>query len=296
MKKTYNINKNILFTHNCFIYQVCFNVTLIKSKQINREKHTGGALIHRKLDQTLAMIEFAQGQYITLKGGRVIFDACGGAAVVCIGYNNRGVNRAMVLQIKRGVIYVSTSHGSSNIAEKLASMLVLSTNNLMSHVFLTNSGSGANEAALKLAISYHKNRGDEVRVNIIFRDVSYHGTTLTLLAACGMKERAVLYSAFASSNFHSIPACHPYHDRLNGESDKSYVVRKVLELEAKFTELGPHTVNAFMIEPVVGAAQGCVSYLPGYLQGVKDVCHKYGALLIFDEVMCGMGRTGHLHT
>jgi len=96
-------------------------------------------------------------------------------------------------------------------------------------------------------------------------------------------------------HFHKIPACNPYRQRLPHESDADFVQRRVAELEAEFQRLGPDTVAAVILEPVVGAALGCVPAVPGYLRAMKRVCEIHGALLIFDEVMCGMGRTGTLH-
>ncbi|KAG9228619.1 pyridoxal phosphate-dependent transferase [Amylocarpus encephaloides] len=89
-------------------------------------------------------------------------------------------------------------------------------------------------------------------------------------------------------NVHHISDCNPYRQRLNGESNEKFVARKAAELDAKFLELGPNTVIGFICEPVVGAAMGCVPFVPGYLKAMQDVCHKHGALFILDEVMCGM--------
>lgn len=94
---------------------------------------------------------------------------------------------------------------------------------------------------------------------------------------------------------HHIPACNPYRQRLINETDNDFLKRKLNELEAKFIELGSDRVAAVIVEPVVGAALGCVTHVPGYLEGVKKICHKYGALIVFDEIMCGTGRTGTMH-
>lgn len=166
----------------------------------------------------------------------------------------------------------------------------------MARVFLINSGSEATETAIKLAFYYHYEKNPETnRINIIARDGSYHGATLGSLSISGHFSRKKPYRKILMPNVHHIPACYPYRQLIKGESNVAFVARKKAELEAKFLELGPDTVMAFIFEPVVGAALGCVPYVPGYLKAMKEVCHKYGALLIFDEVMCGMGRTGTLH-
>jgi adenosylmethionine-8-amino-7-oxononanoate aminotransferase len=153
------------------------------------------------------------------------------------------------------------------------------------------------EAALKLAIEYFTWMGQPSRVNIIARDQSYHGTTLGSLSASGhVARREPFRGILLPSRFHHIPACNPYRQRLSlAESDASFVARKAAELEAEFQRLGPTTVAAVVLEPVVGAALGCVPAVPGYLAAMQAVCVRHGALLVLDEVMCGMGRTGTLH-
>ncbi|TVY51741.1 putative aminotransferase [Lachnellula cervina] len=133
------------------------------------------------------------------------------------------------------------------------------------------------------------------RVNFIARENSYHGVTIGSLSLSHILERRAPYLPLLMKNVHHISSCNPYRQRMEGESDASFVDRKAAELEAKFQELGPETVIGFIVEPVVGAALGCVPSVPGYLKAMRDVCHKHGALFILDEVMCGMGRTGTLH-
>lgn len=152
------------------------------------------------------------------------------------------------------------------------------------------------EAAIKLSrqFFYEKDKNTP-RVNFIAREGSYHGNTIGALGISGHVARRAPYKPFLMDNVHHISSCNAYRQRLDGESDASFVARKAAELEAKFQELGPDTVIGFVMEPVVGAALGCVPSVPGYLKAMRDVCHKHGALLILDEVMCGMGRSGTLH-
>lgn len=172
----------------------------------------------------------------------------------------------------------------------------MSTNGKMSKVYLTGSGSEAMEAAIKLARQYFYDQDNETkRINFIARDGSYHGNTIGALAISGHLERRAPYKPLLMTNVHHISSCNPYRQRLKGESDRAFVLRKTKELEDKFRKLGPHTVIGFIAEPIVGAALGCVPYVPGYLKAMREVCHKHGALFILDEVMCGMGRTGTLH-
>lgn len=152
------------------------------------------------------------------------------------------------------------------------------------------------EAAIKLSRQYFYEKDKETRrVNFIAREGSYHGNTIGALSISGHVGRRAPYLPFLTKNIHHVSACNVYRQRKEGESDAAFVARKAAELEAKFQELGPETVIGFVAEPVVGAALGCVPYVPGYLKAMRDVCHKHGALFILDEVMCGMGRTGTLH-
>jgi adenosylmethionine-8-amino-7-oxononanoate aminotransferase len=152
------------------------------------------------------------------------------------------------------------------------------------------------EASIKLARQFFYEKDKHTpRVNYIARKGSYHGSTIGALGISGHVARRAAYLPFLMDNVHHISACNPYRQRQAGESDASFVARKANELEAKFQELGPDTVIAFVAEPIVGAALGCVPSVPGYLKAMRDVCHRHGALLILDEVMCGMGRSGTLH-
>lgn len=152
------------------------------------------------------------------------------------------------------------------------------------------------EAAIKLSRQYFlETDKNTARVNFIARQTSYHGNTIGALSVSGHKARRAPYTPFLMPNVHHISDCNPYRQRHHGESDVDFVGRKAAELEAKFQELGPETVIGFIAEPIVGAALGCVPYVQGYLRAMRDVCNKHGALLILDEIMCGIGRTGTLH-
>jgi adenosylmethionine-8-amino-7-oxononanoate aminotransferase len=170
----------------------------------------------------------------------------------------------------------------------------------MCRAYLIGSGSEAMEAAIKVSRQFFYEKDKQTsRVNYIARDDSYHGNTLGALSISGhlAPRRGAPYTAFLAlqQNVHHISSCNPYRQRKENESDIAFVAQKAAELEAKFQELGPKTVIGFIAEPVVGAALGCVPYVPGYLKAMRDVCHKHGALFILDEVMCGIGRTGTLH-
>jgi len=241
-------------------------------------------------------IKQGEGNYLITSEGRRVFDAAGGAAVSCLGHGNKRVLKAMSKQMGTGIIYLASSFWASDIVEELSKELIMGTNGKMARVYLTGSGSEAMEAAMKLSRQYFYDVDHKTpRLNYITREGSYHGNTLGALAISGFPNRKKPYKPILMKNVHHISSCYPYRQRLEGETDTAFVNRKSSELEAKFQELGPKTVIAFIAEPVVGAALGCVPCVPGYLKAMQSICHKHGALFILDEVMCGSGRTGTLH-
>lgn len=178
----------------------------------------------------------------------------------------------------------------------MCKLLVNTTGGKLISVYLTGSGSEATEAAIKLSRQFFFEQDNKTpRVNFITRRRSYHGNTIGALSLSEFSGRREPFECFLLRNVHHISSCYPYRQLKKGESNEAFVAAKAAELEAKFLELGPNTIIGFIAEPVVGAALGCVPCVPGYLKAMRDVCHKYGALFILDEVMCGMGRTGTLH-
>lgn len=137
--------------------------------------------------------------------------------------------------------------------------------------------------------------GQPQRVSFVAREESYHGTTVGSLSLSGHQTRRANFEEILLPNIHRVSACNPYRQQLPGESDQDFVRRKAAELDEVFSKAGPGTIAALIAEPIVGAALGCVPSPPGYFKAMRAVCDRHGALLILDEVMCGMGRTGTLH-
>lgn len=203
--------------------------------------------------------------------------------------------QAAVLKQMQEVSYCHSLFYATSAAEELASILVESTYGEMSRAFVVSSGSEAIEAALKLARQYHVEKvpSEPQRSHIIARQQSYHGTTLGALAVCGHVARRALYEPMLSTTNSRVSACYAYRGLKSIiEPVSSYVQRLETELEAEFERIGPQNVAAFIAEPVVGAALGCVPAVQGYFRAMRRVCDKYGALLILDEIMCGCGRVG----
>ncbi|KAI2635998.1 exocyst complex protein exo70 [Xylaria nigripes] len=254
------------------------------------------AVLHRSLRAEFPRIVGGDGNYLILEDGRRVFDASGGAAVSCIGHGDTRVREAIVAQLNR-IAYCATIFYTTDVSEKLCQELVQSTHGVMRRAYLVNSGSEAMEAAMKLARQYYleKAPAEPTRTRFIARTSSYHGTTLGSLSMGAHTIRRANFEPILLDCVSRVSRCFPFRDKHVNETDSQYVSRLAEELDQEFQRLGPETVCAFVAEPIVGAALGCVPAVPGYLKAMKAVCEKYGALLILDEVMCGMGRSGTYH-
>ncbi len=224
--------------------------------------------------------------------GRRYIDASGGAAVSCLGHSHPRVIAAIKAQLDR-LAYAHTSFFTNEPAERLADHLIARAPEGIDRVYYVSGGSEAVEAALKMARQYFLEIGQPQRRHFIARRQSYHGNTLGALAVGGNAWRRRPFEPLLIEVAHVSP-CYPYRDRQPEESDQAYVARLAAELEATAQRLGPETVIGFVAEPVVGATMGAVPALPGYFKAVREICDRHGMLLILDEVMCGMGRTGTL--
>jgi adenosylmethionine-8-amino-7-oxononanoate aminotransferase len=251
-------------------------------------------LIQRNLHRDPPLALRAEGIYIHDSNGRTIIDGSGGAAVACLGHGHPRVLSAMRAQ-QEAISYAHTALYSCAAAEELADLVLEGEPGGLTHLYLCSSGSEGTEAALKLARQYHLERGETQRTKFIARRQSYHGNTLGALAASGNAMRRAPHLPILADAFSHVSPCYAYRDRRDDESEADYVARLIAELESEFQRLGPRNVAAFIAEPVVGATLGCVAALPGYFEGVRAICDRHGALLILDEVMSGMGRTGTMH-
>ena len=250
-------------------------------------------ILHRRIRHTLPRAVAAHGVQITDQDGRHYIDASGGAAVSCLGHGHPDVLAAMHAQIDR-VAFAHTSFFTTEVAERLADLLVAGAPLGTSHAYFVSGGSEAVEAALKMARQYFVEIGQPERKHFIARRQSYHGNTLGALAVGGNEWRRRQFAPLLIDVTHVSP-CFEYREREADESAEQYGERLVKELSLAIDALGPQNVIAFVAETVVGATLGAVTPVPGYLRGVRELCTQHGILLILDEVMCGMGRTGTLH-
>lgn len=232
------------------------------------------------------------GIFIRTGDGRRIMDACGGAAVSCLGHSDRTVTNAIKAQLD-ALPYAHTGFFTCEPAERLAAMLAERAPEGIGRVYFVSGGSEAAEAALKLARQYFLEIGED-RSRIIARRQSYHGNTLGALAAGGNEWRRRQFAPLLTDAVSHIAPCHYWRWGEPGESPEAYGERVANELEAEILRVGPERVAAFVAEPVVGATMGAVPAVPGYFARIREICDRYGVLLILDEVMCGMGRTSTL--
>ncbi|RLK10433.1 aspartate aminotransferase family protein [Ruegeria conchae] len=232
-----------------------------------------------------------EGCYLIDSTGRRYLD-CGDAAVSCLGHSNETVVKAVQQQVEQ-IAFAHTGFMTSEPAEALAELLIEHAPGDLDRVYFVSGGSEATEAAIKLARQYYLETGQPERRHVIARRQSYHGNTLGALSAGGNEWRRAQFAPMLIEMTHIAP-CYEYAEKPEGESSYDYGQRVANELEAEILRLGPNTVMAFMAEPVVGATLGAVPAVEGYFKRIREICDQYGVLLILDEVMCGMGRTGHL--
>ena len=235
----------------------------------------------------------AEGLHIWDSTGKSYIDACGGAAVSCLGHAHPKVMEAMDRQVRK-LDYVHPGFFSAEPAEHLADLLMEDAPAGISHVYFVSGGSEAMEAALKMARQYFLEIGQPKRSKFISRRQSYHGNTLGALSVGGNLARREPYAPMLM-DVSLIAPCFAYHFKRDDETEEQYGRRVANELESEILRLGPENVAGFTAETVVGATTGCVPPVKGYFKRIREICDKYGVLLILDEVMSGMGRTGTMH-
>jgi hypothetical protein len=250
-------------------------------------------VFHRNPKHDYPTAVAGDGPYLIDAAGKRYLDGSCGAAVSCLGHSDREVREAIKQQLDR-LAFAHTSFFTNAPMEALAEELVRHAPPGMAKVYFVSGGSEAMEAALKLARQYFVEIGEPERRHVIARRQSYHGNTLGALAVGGNLWRRKQFEPLLVEVTHVSP-CYAYRGRQPGETDEAYGARLVAELEGEIARLGPRTVIAFVAETVAGATLGAVPPVPGYFRAIRELCDRHGILLILDEVMCGMGRTGTLY-
>ncbi|MBC8267175.1 MAG: aspartate aminotransferase family protein [Rhodospirillaceae bacterium] len=250
-------------------------------------------IFQRRIKAKMPVAVAGEGVYLIDSEGKRYIDASGGAAVSCLGHSD-GKVIAAIQQQAGSLAFAHTGFFTSAPAEELAEKLISKAPAGINWVYFVSGGSEAIEAAIKMARQYVTLIDQPQRRHIIGRHQSYHGNTLGALSVGGHHNRRAPYQPLLLDTHHISP-CYPYRGKNDGESDVDYGLRVADELEQKILELGPDTVCAFIAETVVGATLGAACAVEGYFKRIREICDQYGVLLILDEVMCGMGRTGSLY-
>lgn len=237
----------------------------------------------------LPKVTHAKGSYLWDASGKQYIDGSGGPAVYCLGHANAEVNRAIcdqLGQIAHGYRYNFTTQALEELTEIIRARL---GGTLREMVYVTG-GSEAVESCLKIALQYQTAIGQKSRRRFISRERSWHGNTLGALGVSGFAERTIAYEgAFIPSI--KIPPANAYRP-MPGATAETAGAAAAAALEAAIMQAGPDTIAAFIFEPVVGAAGGCVPAPEGYARAIRDICTRHGVLMISDEVMSGAGRCG----
>ena len=250
-------------------------------------------IFHRQTKSDYPVAARGDGPYVIDQSGKRYIDASGGAAVSCLGHSHPAVIQAIKDQVDK-IPFAHSAFFTNEPAERLAEHLIQRAPGDLARVYFVSGGSEANETAMKLARQYFLEIGQPGRYRFIARLQSYHGNTLGALAAGGNMWRREPYSPMLIETSHVEP-CYAYRHQREDESPEEYGIRAADALEAEILRLGPDTVAGFLAEPVVGATAGVVPPVPGYFKRIREICDRHGVLLILDEVMCGMGRTGTLY-
>lgn len=244
-------------------------------------------VFYRSLTREYPLAVRGDGCWIEDAAGKRYLDAVGGAYVANIGHGVREIGEAMAAQASK-IAYVNGTAFTNEAVEGLAERLVARTPSLP-HAYILGSGSEAVEAALKLARQYWVERGERQRNRVIALAPGYHGNTILALSASAREHYRAMWGEWLV-DVHRIPAPYAYRCSCRGDATCATCTGAVLE-EAILAE-GGDRVAAFILEPVGGSSTGASVPREGYLRAVREICSRYGVLLIADEVLVGAGRTG----
>ena len=250
-------------------------------------------VLHRHSHSDLPVAASGDGPYVIDTTGKRYLDASGGAAVSCLGHSDQDVIAAVQAQIGK-MPFAHSAFFTNEPMEQLADLMVAGAPAGLDRVYFTSGGSEAVEAALKMARQYFIEIGQPERTVFIARRQSYHGNTLGALSVGGNEWRRAPFREIMAETRHVDP-CFAYRGQADGETDDAYGARLAGELEAEIQAAGAGRVIAFVAETVVGATSGAVEPVAGYFRKIREVCDRHGVLLILDEIMCGLGRTGSLY-
>jgi adenosylmethionine-8-amino-7-oxononanoate aminotransferase len=248
-----------------------------------RYQYPDSFVFYRKLNKPLVRAVSASGSTIIDEDGKKYLDASGGAVVVNVGHGVPEIANSVAEQI-RELAYVNGTQFTNQPVETLAAELAEILPGTLKYSYFLGSGSEANEAAIKLARHYWYEKGEKSKWKIISRTPSYHGNTLATLSLSGREHYRAVYGPMLTE-YPRIPAPDPYRNPNSKGSTGEF-------LEEEILKQGADSVAAFILEPIIGSSAGAVVPTREYYQNVARICQKHNVLIIVDEVMSGMGRTG----
>lgn len=252
---------------------------------------TSSALLKQQIDKTYPTATHGHGIYLFDQHGKRYLDGCCGAMTASLGHGNKTIARAMQEQAEK-VAFTYRTQFTNQPAEELAWRLVELAPGDLSYAFFVNSGSEASEFAIRTAVNHFKNLGKTEKIKVLGRHSSYHGMTMGAMSLSGHSSRRKDYGPLLHP-FPVAPPAYAYRHARPEESELEYAARSAAEFEAAILAEGPKSVAAIIVEPIVGAAGGVLVPPPTYLARLREICDRLEILLIFDEVITGMGRTGN---
>jgi adenosylmethionine-8-amino-7-oxononanoate aminotransferase len=236
-------------------------------------------------DHEVPIIVRGEGSYVWDEHGKRFLDGLSALFCVNAGHGRTELGAAAAEQIKELGFYTNWSYAHPPAIELAARVASLAPEG-MERVFFTSGGSEAVESAMKLCRNWHRLNGDGQRIKVIAREVAYHGTTLGALSATGIPGLRAQFEPLTPGGCH-VPNTNSYH--WPEGRDPLWAADQI---EHRILFEGPETVSAVILEPVQNAG-GCIAPPEGYWQRVREICDRYGVLLISDEVICSWGRLGH---
>jgi len=246
-------------------------------------------VFHREIGRDYPMVDRGEGIYVFDSTGRRYIDGAGGVFVVNIGHGSPAVEQAIAAQVQR-IAFAHTGNFTSEAEQRFSARLLALAPPGFTKVWMSTSGSAANETALKLARHYHLLAGHPEKTKVISRWNSYHGSSLGALSMTGQTRRREPYEPYLLNFPHIEP---PYCYRCPfGKTPDSCSIDCAEELERTIRRIGAQYVSAFIVEPVSGGPLGALAAPDGYFARIREICDRHDVLLIVDEVVTGVGRTG----
>jgi beta-alanine--pyruvate transaminase len=245
---------------------------------------------NRQFKSKPRLLAKASGMHYWTADGRQILDAVAGLWCVNAGHGRREITEAVAAQLET-MDYAPPFQMAHPSAFELANQLVKITPAGLDHVFFTNSGSEAVDTALKIALAYHRVRGEATRTRLIGRERGYHGVGFGGISVGGISPNRKMWSTSLIPGVDHLPHTHDLTKNAFSRGEPTHGVHLADELERLVVLHDASTIAAVIVEPVAGST-GVLVPPRGYLKRLREICDRHGILLIFDEVITGFGRTG----